>query len=327
MFNKKTAQPDVQQAGTVAVGKAAVKPPKNNRLSLTTRRNLMGWVFILPFVIGFIMVFAPSLILSFRFGFNDIINSSTGYSLEGVGFHYYRQILVIDPDFLRGIFESTGSMFLNVFIVLIYALLIATILNRNISGKGFYRAILFLPVVISTGVIALVDGAALSGGHKAMDMVSGEVMGGLFTETDITMLLDSFNISGGFTDVIVSAANNVYKIITSSGVQLVIFLAGLQSISPAIYESATVEGCTWWESFWKITIPMISPLILVNLVYSVVDSFTSADNSVMKGVYGDIGQANFSLGSAKGFFYLLIVGVVLMVLVAIVNRFVFYENK
>ena len=261
---------------------------------------------------------------SFRFSISDV--DKVSYVFTPVGLEHYRDAIFGDAYFIRGIVESLGNMLLNVLIILIYSLIIATLLNRNIGGKGFYRAMLFLPVVISTGVIVTADNMSLVSA-AALASESGNVAGGLFTEVDIKLLLNSLSISPQLTSIVSGAIDNIYSIVTNSGVQLIIFLAGLQSISPAIYESATVEGATWWESFWKITIPMISPLILVNMVYTIVDSFTSANNGVMSEIFGKITAGAYEDASARAFVYLAFVGVIVAVVVAVVNHFVFYENK
>ena len=306
------------------------KPIKIGHSRLERRRNMMGYWFIVPFLVG-LVIFIPSLVEAIMYGFTTINITDTGYNLVWNNYQEYEQIFKRDPDFIRGIFESVGTMLLNVLIILIYALLIATVLNRHIAGKGVYRAILFLPVIIATGIISTVDNTVLVGsitGGANQAVQTGAVAGGIFDTFDLESLIYSLNISPAFTDIVVGAAENVYTIITSSGVQLIIFLAGLQSISPSVYESATVEGATWWESFWKITIPMISPLILVNMVYTVVDSFTRAGNEVMDKIYEYIiTSAQYSTASARSVVYLLVVGVILALVVGITSRFVFYENK
>lgn len=297
---------------------------KRSRMDLTARKNVMGYIFILPFLIGLLLIYLPALVESFRFSISDV--DKVSYVFTPVGLEHYRDAIFGDAYFIRGIVESLGNMLLNVLIILIYSLIIATLLNRNIGGKGFYRAMLFLPVVISTGVIVTADNMSLVSA-AALASESGNVAGGLFTEVDIKLLLNSLSISPQLTSIVSGAIDNIYSIVTNSGVQLIIFLAGLQSISPAIYESATVEGATWWESFWKITIPMISPLILVNMVYTIVDSFTSANNGVMSAIFGKITAGAYEDASARAFVYLAFVGVIVAVVVAVVNHFVFYENK
>ena len=304
---------------------------KRSRLDLTTRRNLMGYWFVLPFIIGLCCIYVPALIESFNFSTHEILKSSGTYSLqthaEGT-WHYYDLAVNEDPEFLRGIYESMGSMLLNVAIIIIYSLIMATVLNRNISGKGFYRAILFLPVIVATGVISNAENFSITTEqHKLLEANELATVGGIFADNGIEALLMSLNFNETLTGIVVSAIGNLYAIVTCSGVQLIIFLAGLQSISPAIYESATVEGATWWEGFWKITIPMISPLILVNTVYTIVDSFTQYGNKVMADIYDLVSRGDFENASARSFMYLAVVGVLIAIVVPIINKFVFYENK
>ncbi len=310
---------------------ATKKMKKVGGFDLTTRRNLMGYWFVLPFLIGLFFIYLPALIESFSFSTSDIIKESGTYHLEtpAEGFWaHYDFAINKDPDFVRGIWESVGSMLLNVVIIIIYSLIMATVLNRNIAGKGFYRAILFLPVIVATGVIATAENFTME--TTAVDNIEAGALataGGLFAENGIETLLMSLNFNETLTGIVIAAIGNLYGIVTCSGVQLIIFLAGLQSISPAIYESATVEGATWWEGFWKITIPMISPLILVNTVYTIVDSFTQYGNKVMEVIYTMISSGDYEAASARSFLYLAVVGALIAVVVPIINKFVFYENK
>lgn len=306
-------------------GQAALKLPKKKRMmDLTAKRNAMGYIFILPFLVGLVLIYIPALVESFRFSISDV--DKVNYIFTPAGLTHYKDAIFGDAYFIRGIVESLGTMLMNVLIILIYALIIATLLNRNLGGKGFYRAMLFLPVVVSTGVIVTAENMGLVSA-AALTTEAGNVAGGLFTQVDIKLLLNSLSISPQLTSLVSGAIDNIYSIVTNSGVQLIIFLAGLQSISPAIYESATVEGATWWESFWKITIPMISPLILVNMVYTIVDSFTNSSNSVMGDIFGRITTGAYEEASARAFVYLAFVGVIIAVVVGVVNHFVFYENK
>ena len=129
-------------------------------------------------------------------------------------------------------------------------------------------------------------------------------------------------------EYVTSAINNIYSIVNRSGVQMLIFLAALQSISPAIYESCKIDGATAWETFWKITFPMISPMILVNAVYTIIDSFTTDSNQVMtyiSGVYSRTG--GMVLSSAMSWIYFLIVILIVAVIAGIFSAFVFYGRK
>ena len=127
---------------------------------------------------------------------------------------------------------------------------------------------------------------------------------------------------------VVNLVNNIYNIINYSGVQMLIFLAGLQSISPQIYEACRIDGATGWETFWKVTFPMISPMILVNTVYTVIDAFTSENNKVMTHIIGDTGAISPDpVQSAKAWLYFAVVAIALAVVSGICSTFVFYQRR
>lgn len=303
---------------------------KNTKHTLTTRKNLQGFWFVLPFILGLIFLYLPALINSIRYSFSDIIPNGVTLYLSKPNLDKYKQILFVDPSFVRGIVESLGSLILTTGIIIIYSLFIATVLNKDIKGKGILRAVLFLPVIISTGIISKVDaGNVLIGSSgTAAQYEAQTVAGGLFDTFDISSLIMSMNISPAFINIITDAIDGLYNIITRSGVQMLIFLAGIQGISRSVYESATIEGATWWESFWKITIPMISPLILVNLVYTIVDSFTNTGNVIMDKIFDTIMvQVDYSLASAMAILYFIVIGVLLAVIIPIASKLTFYETR
>jgi ABC-type sugar transport system permease subunit len=212
----------------------------------------------------------------------------------------------------------------------------AIILNQKMTGRTFFRAVFFLPVILSTGIIDAIDTRIAAGqivDGSSMDEGTGEASGGLMSSLDIEMLLSSVNLKIGqfdFAEMVTTLVNNIFDIVSRSGVQMLIFLSGLQSISPSIYESCQVEGATAWETFWKITLPMISPMILVNAIYTVVDLFTAADNRVMQGLggyggmFGDKNPGNFSAGI---WVYTALVLVVIVVVALLLRTVVFYQRR
>lgn len=295
--------------------------------TLQRQKNLYGYIFIAPFLLGLICIFIPMLSKTVEFSFADIVIGTDGYKLAGAGWEYYKQALFVDPYFVRQMLESLSSLVLDTVIILIYSLLMATLLSRDIKGRGFIRAVMFLPVIIATGIIDRADTISATVLSNSVLSSAGDASTGMFSSFDLENLILSLQLGDGFVEMIVGIINNMYSIITRSGVQMLIFLAGLQSISPAIYESATVEGATWWESFWKITFPMITPMLIVNTVYTVVDSFTSYGNELMNRIYTLINGASYSLASAMSLVYFAVLSVVLVVVIGIMNRMVFYENR
>ena len=129
-------------------------------------------------------------------------------------------------------------------------------------------------------------------------------------------------------EYVVQMVNNIFNIVNRCGVQMLIFLSGLQSISPAIYESCSIDGASGWETFWKITLPMVSPMILVNTIYTIIDAFTSDDNAVMRYISTVYEQADGNvLSSAMSWMYFLIVILILAAVAGILSGFIFYQRR
>jgi ABC-type sugar transport system permease subunit len=149
---------------------------------------------------------------------------------------------------------------------------------------------------------------------------------GIISVLDVEKLLGNMKVGSEIVVYVVQIVNDVYNIINYSGVQMLIFLAGLQSISPSIYEACQIEGATGWETFWKITFPMISPMILVNAVYTVINAFTRSTNPAMSFIEnyfkGDHHQA-----TAMSWLYFLVVILIIVAVVGIVSTFIFYQRR
>jgi ABC-type sugar transport system permease subunit len=208
----------------------------------------------------------------------------------------------------------------------------AVLLNQKMAGRAVFRAIFFIPVILSTGIMESIEGQNILGtmmeGSDSIDGSEQSAASEIVSVMDIERLFYSMKIGKELVEYVVKMINEIYDIVNRSGVQMLIFLAGLQSISPAIYEACRIDGCTAWETFWKITFPMISPMILVNGIYTIIDSFTTDSNSVMKyinSVYqGSDGQV---LSSAMAWMYFIIVMLMLAVAAGLFSAFVFYQKR
>ncbi len=201
-------------------------------------------------------------------------------------------------------------------------------------GRAAFRAIFFVPVVVGAGIIAKIDydNALLESmsSMESIDMgsVGGGGMGDLVDAMDITALFENLGIGTSLVKWVTDLISNIYDIVNRSGVQMLIFLAGLQSISPSIYESCQMEGASSWEIFWKITLPMISPIILANSVYTVIDSFTSESNSVMSSILNMADTTTVSgeqAAAAWAYFALVIITLILVALIS--RKIVFYQRR
>ena len=312
---------------------SASKTKKRKVASLDRKKARAGWVFVLPFVIGFVLVYLPILWDSIYMSFHSLhIVTGGGYTLEFVGLENYSKALFEDPGFVQTLVTGLGELAFDIPAILIFSLFMAVMLNQKMAGRAVFRAIFFIPVILSTGIMEAIEGQNILGtmmeGNESIDGSGTSAANQIVSVMDIERLFSSMKMGKELVTAVVSIVNQIYDIVNRSGVQMLIFLAGLQSISPAIYEACRIDGCTSWETFWKITFPMISPMILVNGVYTIIDSFTTNSNSVMayiNSVYqGSEGQV---LSSAMAWMYFIIVMVILAAVVGIFSAFVFYQKR
>ena len=311
-----------------------VKAPKRKKsASLDKRKARGGWLFVLPFVLGFVLIYLPMIVDSIRYSFGSLTppnGESRTFAYEFVGWANYSRALFEDPQFVSKLVEGLTDMVLDIPMILIFSLFMAVLLNQKMAGRAVFRAIFFIPVILSTGLMetttSVVEQNMSSGSisNGAGQSASSEIVSSL----DLQQMFEGMAIGQGLVDFVTQAINNIFNIVNRSGVQLLIFLAGLQSISPAIYESVQIDGASAWETFWKITFPMISPMILVNAVYTIIDSFTTNSNIVMSYIKTvrptDHGE---ELASAMSWMYFLIVLGIIGLVAAIMSAYVFYQKK
>ncbi|MBD2869297.1 carbohydrate ABC transporter permease [Paenibacillus arenilitoris] len=296
------------------------------KLTLMQRRSLVGVTFILPWFIGFVFLFATPLLQSVQFSFNKLVVAPGGYALEYIGLQNFHEALFVDANFNRILTESVSEMALNVPMILFFSLFSAALLNQKFRGRAAARAIFFLPVILASGAIAAAETAGLISmtGSSEVAQELGEAQSG-FDTMSLMFMLDSAGLPEWFINYIIDGTSRIYEIIRSSGVQILIFLAALQSVPPAMYEVAKMEGATGYESFWKITFPMVSPLILTNIIYTIIDSFASSP--VTQTIYDTAFRSqNFGLSAAMSWMYTIVVGLILVFIGFMVSRRVFYYN-
>ncbi len=297
-----------------------MKKPRSYKLGLMTRRSLSGWLFILPFLIGLIFfVVSPlytALVLSFNEQvFNDVTQVT---SIVPYGFKAYTDAFTESADYLTKLLEAGKSVIITVPSTLIFSFLMANILNQEFRGRTFARAILFMPVITSAGIAA-----SLLGGDTGVD---ASTMNSVGTQTmDIAASIQD-SIGGEMGEFIGKAFAELTNIINGAGVPTLIFLAGLQTISPSIFESSKVEGATGWENFWKITFPMISPMILVNTVYILIENLCGMGNPMLGYLYNNNNTTKMVDLMAMSWMYFLATSFVIAVVSAIISKLVYYEN-
>lgn len=312
-----------------------IKAPKRRKhASLDKRKARAGWIFVLPFVIGFVLIYLPIVYDSIRYSFYTMTPKlGGGMELNFVGWANYKQALLEDPNYVSTLLKGLGNMVFDIPMILIFSLFMAVLLNQKMAGRAVFRAIFFIPVILSTGIMESIEAQNVLSDY--MDDASGIEDGSgestaseIVSSMDIEKMFQGMAVGEGLVNYVTVAINNIYNIVNRSGVQMLIFLAGLQSISPAIYESVQIDGATSWETFWKITFPMISPMILVNAVYTIIDSFTTDSNVVMSFISSVYQQANGNVvSSAMAWMYFLIVIGIIALVAAICSAFVFYQRR
>lgn len=294
--------------------------------SLSQKEQRKGWIFVAPFVLGFVFLFVPILVRSVAFSFGDIVVTNDGYTLSWNNFASYHEMLFVNAEVLRTTVSALTETFMQIPLILIFSLFAATLLNQKFPGRGLFRAIFFVPVILSTGVVLKLQETdlllnSMSSMNGFSDGVSANTAGQLINSLDVQKYVSNISLSPEIINYAVTAANNIYDVVTKSGVQILIFLSALQAISPSIYESAKVEGASGWETFWKITLPMLTPMILANAVFTVVDSFTCPTNTMMK-LINDLTfeQSRYGLGGAVAWTYCLIIALCMGLVFLIFRR-------
>lgn len=284
------------------------------------KKNMAGYVFVGPFIIGLLAIFLPSVIQSLVYSFGKVQIDFDNVSVSFTGLENYIRLFTEDTEYRVYLLDNITGIFTDLITIIIFSFFIAFVLNQKFLGRGLARTIFFLPVILATGVMASADLSnnlmqTYSSTSNTGATLSNAFSGSVFSALDLEELLLSANIGSSFTNFIISAINSTYTIVNNSGVQILIFLSALQSISPSLFEAADVEGATKWEEFWKITFPMITPMVLVNIVYTIVDSFTNPKYQILSYVEKNAFSNNeLGYASALSWIYFIIVLVIIGVL-------------
>ncbi len=295
---------------------AMIKLPRRSK-SPMERRPQAGYSFMIPLILGLLFIFIPSVYKTIVFSLNEITITGEGYTLDFRGIEFFKEALLENAQILPLIWNSLKTLLVNIPIILIFSLFIATILNQKFHGRLLARVIFFIPVLLSVGIIIRYDTALMNMVSSTVDTGSDSAMASL---GNFSSLLSSLNFNKGLTDIVVNAVSNIYDVVKASGIQIFIFLAGLQEINPALYEAASVEGCNKWELFWKITFPMILPQMTINAVYTIVDSYTNS-NGIFRYIQELSSQQQYSLATATSLLYLLCLGVVIALVLGLLTYF------
>jgi ABC-type sugar transport system permease subunit len=303
-----------------------MKKPRG--FTMRQKEGLTGFLFISPWLIGFVFFFLLSMITAVTYSFNRFIFlEDGGYILEYIGLRNYENALFENVTFNRELVNSLGHMLYGVPMIIFFSLFMALLLNRKFKLRGITRAVFFLPVIMATPAIMGALEQILFMMMGGMDLTSPEMERATtdFNPMAIAFMLLDFGMPIPVINYVIDAISQLYETIRASGVQILIFLAALQAIPGSLYEVAQIEGATAYESFWKITFPMVSPLILTNVVYTIVDTYQRSD--IAQFVYDTaFVNINFGLSSAMSVVSSIVVCLVLLGAGFGISKYVFYQT-
>ena len=280
---------------------------KKHRIGYTRRKQLTGIVFILPWLIGCVYFLIIPLVKSLYYSFGKVQVQLGGLDWKSAGFDNYTRIFVQDEEALPNLVSSLGSVVMSLPVIMVFSLMVALVLNRKFRGRTVVRVIFFLPVIIASSVaLGLLQGDSIS------DMYLSGSMGGMSVQaTQLSNLLLNMGLNESVVSLISGFTNNIFSLAWKSGIQILLFLAGLQTIPPQTYEAAKIEGATAWQSFWKITVPQLKPITLLILVYTMIDSFTDYANPYIVLLLETIRNINIGYASALAWVYFVVISIVL----------------
>lgn len=303
---------------------------KKNRLSLAQKRTINGYMFILPWLVGFLAFYLRSLIMTVQFSLSELTMDTVngGYVLDFVGLENYIYAFRVHGTFKQILTTSVMDMLIDVPLIIFFSLLMALLLNKKFKGRTIVRAIFFLPVILNAeAIVEAVETATLmmSGGLSSSSSEMASATSGGMSMSYYIDLFGNLMIPNQILEYIVGAVDRITGIISASGVQIVIFIAALQSIPGSLYEVAQMEGATAYETFWKVTFPMVMPHIVTNVVYTVVDSFVTSE--VVDLAYETaFKQLNYGLSSVFSLVSTVITCAILVLVVGFIQKKAFYYN-
>ena len=298
------------------------------RLTLAQRRGVWGAIFLLPWAAGFFLFFFGPLIESIRYSFSEVDVQLGVIETTWLGLANYRHIFTVDPHFNQYMITLAFPALAIVAIVVIFSLLAAILINGKYPGRSVVRTIFFIPIIIGAQ-LALQE---MIGGDAVSDALTGDVGfggfgGGFFIET-----LRATGLPAELTEFVNNAVEGIFEVLSQSGVPVLIFLAGLQAIPASLYEVAEIEGSTKYETFWKVTLPMISPMVLLSTIYTIIELFSrharliNLEEQTFLWYVDQIGftQGHYGRASAMVNIYVLASVVVIGLVTFLMSKVVFY---
>lgn len=301
-----------------------MKRQKNKLAGLQKRKAISGYLFISPFIIGFLVFMVKPLIQSLYMSFCDVQLGSGTFNPVWRGLFNYNYAFRVDAEYTRLLTEEITRMAIYSVAIMVFSFFVALIINGNFKGRALVRSVFFLPVILASGVMLKLDSdnALMAAVAATVEVNAGGTTG--ITDA-IQNILRTTGVGVRAFEQLFEVMDNIYDVAISSGIQIIIFLSGLQTISSSMYEAADIEGCTKWESLWKITFPMVSSLFLVNWIYTVVDFCMRSDNEIIEKITDLMNiNLNYGLASAMSWAYFVLVMAIVGISSLIISKGVYY---
>jgi oligogalacturonide transport system permease protein len=281
--------------------------PKMNKESLHKNDFWLALLFSAPWLIGFLVFSVYPIIQSFIFSFNDVtVTAAKGIIQTGVGWSNYVAVVSADPDFIADLEKYLQQIIIYVPIIMVASLVLALLLNSIKKGKGFFRTIFFLPVIIASGPV--------------IQLFIDQGVTSFNVNIDYTLLAAS--VPDFLVGLLKTLITNFIIILWFSGLQTLVFLSGLQKLDKSMYEAAKIDGASSWECFWKITLPALNPVIVINVIFTVVFQSTFAINPLINRISTDMynPEKGYGYACAEAWVYFLVMILVLAFFVVIFRR-------
>ena len=278
-------------------------------------RRRYGYSFVAHWIVGLIVFFFVPLISSIWYAFSDITITDKGFEFTFVGLENFKVALFQNAEYLDLVRDSIGSMFYSLPMIIALSLILAVLLNQKYPGRAIMRVIFFLPVIIESSVIV----SLLAGPSINAPIFDFSAEGSGFI--DYSSIFANMNLPSQISDFLTFFLSNTVSLTWSCGVQIILFLAGLQGIPASLYEVSKIEGSNKWDEFWLITVPMLRHVLSLVIIYTMISQFTSANNQVVSTATGLMKDIKYNMASAMLWFYFVIVLAVIGIVLALYNHY------
>ena len=284
-----------------------------------SRKIWYGRMFVLPWVIGIIIFFIIPIVQSVFYSFSKVSFTQEGLTAKFAGLKHYYYVLMEDPKYTNNLAKAISSILYSLPVIIILSLIIAIVLNQKFRGRTIFRGVFFLPVIITSGVVIQLlflytSAAEMQGGVVE---ASQSYTGGMI---DMNAVLNQLEMPVQAAKFFSVAISNIFDLIWNCGIQIVLFIAGMQTIPEQLYEVGKVEGCSKWEEFWFVTLPMLSRVLILVMVFTMIELFTAKTNPVVSQAYNLMYQQNYDESSAMLWIYFVIVGGILSMVMLIYSE-------